>query len=289
MSDPVAAYMAKANVSNLYDPNDPLTPVYKNLVAMYANKIVMANNPSRDNATLIEACLRAKQILIWKKTAGDCPKQSSVSIGTVATGSKIAGSAIGTLGAVGASVNSFAAAGTGLATFGESALAIAGPASLAILPFAIWGAISAHHAQAVAAEQADLCQVGGYVNDNFGQIAAANVDWKTKQQAFTQVASNAVGAAAPVTKGNQGSSTCNAGCMIQNAILALRDLFIQLYAQPPAPAPLSDPLTSLFGQSPAASGPTAVNSQSGAQPSTPLGTPVLVGAGAIGLHYMGAF
>jgi hypothetical protein len=263
MSTPVQAFMAKYNMSAAYDPNDPLTSIYANLVALYANTAQFANNPARSNATLIEGSLRARQLLYYKKTPGDCSQASSVGLpsfvpiakGGLATASTVS-SALG-LGLIGG-----VTAGIGLA----------------LVPVM---AILQHHAQAVAKEQATLCEVTAFVNSGFQAVAQANVDWATRKQYFNQITQQGTGQAQGVTQ--KGSHTCNAGCMMDQAILALRDLYIMLYATPP-----SSNILPGIGQS-QQGGPTATNSQGGAIASSPGSGAVVAGAAVLGAHFAGVF
>lgn len=291
MSNVVQDFMVKANVAAAYDPNDPLTPIYANLIALYANKTVFANNPSRDNATLIEGCLRAKKILYWKNTPGDCASATKISPSALQTGAKSGLLAAGTLTSLAsAGVFGGTAGATGIlaetsavAVSGAFAAATAG-IGLALVPVF---AIIAHHKAAVAKEQGSICEATGFLNEGFAAIVAANVDWKTKESYFKQITTQALGVTATVTQGSKDAKTCNAGCMIGNAMMALRDLFILLYAQAPAPAPVLDnPIAAIFG-----SGPTPVNSQGGAVPAAIAGPGGLVVAGgaALAAHFAGVF
>lgn len=281
------AFLAHANASQYYDENDPLTHVYANLVAMYSNDSQFKGTV-RGNAAGIEACLRAKQVLYWKNTPGDCGTGTQISASALQQGAKTGLLAAGTLtslasagvfgGAAGSS--GIAAEVSSVAVSGAFAAATAG-IGLALVPVF---AIIAHHKAAVAKEQGTLCEVTTFVNNGFAAVRDANVDWKTKQQYFKQIAQQALDGAAIVTQKHTG--TCNAGCMVGNTILAMRDLYILLYAQPPSSQVL-DGVGSLTTTQ--QGGPTATNSQGGAVIGT-LGKDVVVaGAGAWIAHGIGAF
>jgi hypothetical protein len=267
----VQQYMGKTNLSAFYDPNDPLTPIYKNLVAMYANP------KSKDDPIFIEACLRARQIIYYHKSPGDCGAASGkVSVGPqgkIGQGLGLAGGTVGTLAS----------------TFGGiSAIGVAaGPLALAAIPFVVWGIFKAHHAAAVANEQATLCDVTLYINQNLIDISNANIDWMTKKKALDQVQTQALSHADLIKK------TCNAACVIETGIKALHDLFVQLYGTPPPSNPIPAPVAGLFGYTGATpAGPTATNAQGGAIVPNPLsgaGGAAAVGAGLVGLHFVGAF
>jgi hypothetical protein len=286
MADAIQTFMAKYNVAGSYDANDPLTPIYINLTALYANKAQFANNPARSNATLIEASLRAKQILYYKKTPGDCASTTKVggALQPLQTGAKIGLTAAGTLTSLAtAGVFGGAAGATGVAAevssvavSGAFAAATAG-IGLALVPVF---AILAHHQAAVAKEQADLCEVTGFVNSGFASVRDANVDWMTKKNYFNQIAQQGISAAGAVTQ--KGPNTCNAGCMISQAILALRDLYIQLYGQPPSSTLVDGPQTQ-------GSGPTATNAQGGASTLGTAGGIATVAGAATLAHYAGLF
>lgn len=271
----VQAYMAKANLSSFYDPNDPLNSVYANLVAQYQTT---PGNP------LIESCLRARQIFYWKNTPGDCPKQSSVAGGVgpqVAKSGLLAAGTLTSLASAGvfggaAGATGFAAEVSSIAVSGAFAAATAG-IGLALVPVFM---ILAHHKAAVAKEQATLCEISAFATQGFQAVAAANVDWKTRQQYFTQIASQALGSADSIKK------TCNAACVYEGAIKALRDLYIQIYAQAPAAAPLLG-----ISSGPAQNGgPTATNSQYGGIVDNPLvKIAAEAGGAALGAHFLGVF
>jgi len=284
----VQAILARYNLSAAYDSNDPLTPVYANLVAMYAKPQQSYYGTARGNDAGIEAILRARQLLYYKKNLGDCGTTTEISASALQKGAKGGLLAAGTLTSLAsAGVFGGAAGATGVAAevssvavSGAFAAATAG-IGLALVPVF---AILAHHKQAVAKEQASLCEVVGFVNSGFPAIRDANVDWQTKKNYFNQIADQAVGALASVTQ--DSGSKCNAGCDEKYQIYALRDLFIMLYAQPPASniiPGISDPASS------AASGPTRTNSQGGALPT--IGGEQIAGVAGIATiaHYSGAF
>jgi hypothetical protein len=197
---------------------------------------------------------------------------------TTVTGLAATGVLGGTAAATGAAGGSIA---------GISAAAIAGPAAIAILPFAIWGIIAAHHAKAVATEQAVTCNVENYVNSNNDAIIQAvmqgAIDWRAAKGYFNDVRKQALSGLAPI------SQNCNAGCAYGMAVNALEDFFIALYGVPPASSPVAvqtPAQTIQAAQTPSKSG---VNAQGGASFGPEGAVVPLVAAGAVGLHFIGAF
>src|SRR5882757_1964827 len=135
----VQARMSALGMLQYYDPADPLVPIYSNLVVLYAKSkdeqgpVVMAGR---------EAQLRVRLLI---GNSGPCaPGAAKTSVpgpGAAKIGGAVASTSAATLGSVGGAVNSFAAAGTALGTFGQTALWAAGPVALVALPFMIWSII----------------------------------------------------------------------------------------------------------------------------------------------------
>jgi len=121
--------------------------------------------PSRPEWVLpyVIATIRAHRLFFFKKKPGDCGSDTSISLGT---GAKIARAA--DLGAAGAGTAAALGAGAAAAT---AAAALTGVGLIA-LPFAIFGA---HHAKAVAQEQATACSVSVGVNQVLEAIEQALV------------------------------------------------------------------------------------------------------------------
>ena len=319
----VQAFMNDWGLSSYWNPNDPLLQTYDQLVAQYANKTSQVATPGRDNATMIYAALMSRQLMARHKTNGDCGQQTSLSMPGIATASKIGSSIVGTGVGTASAISAIGSLGwapaIGLA---------AGIASLALLPIGIFAALAAHHAQAVATEQNVDCDTVNFFN-SYSQtvvqaVKANTVDWKAAKAYFDAILTQSLGAWQKTSQ----ASPCNAGCMYQNAAKALHDLFVMLYGTPPVSQPVqaaplappvspllqygitTGPVTESFGlvispaTTPAASaaaaktlqaaqtpGPSAVNAQGGAvaPPSGPLSPVLAIGAGAAGLHFLGAF
>jgi hypothetical protein len=130
----VQDWLAAFNVP--YNGNDPYAQVYKTI----ATNETPDKAPQGD-AELIEACLRYRGILYFKKTPGDC--------GTASSGISTA------------KLESLAGQ-----TITQSGIPIVG----SIL--SLFGSFGAHHAQAVATEQATICQVAANANQGIPQLDA---------------------------------------------------------------------------------------------------------------------
>lgn len=217
--------LGKFGLASLYNDQDPLMPMYSQIADSYKTANMSAGN---FQATAI-ACQIARKVLYFKKVPGDCPLQTSYSFGPGAVVSKAGG-----IAALGAS--SFAAGAT---TFGGAAAAgIAASAAtaatvigLVALPFTIWAAFEAHHAAAVAKEQATLCQIISSVNPSFDQLDAAvqsgEIDAHTYIAAIDQMRTQAKN-----TIRNSGVyQNCNAACYIEGYLNCVCDIRKLLYQQ----------------------------------------------------------
>lgn len=165
--------------------------------------------------TLAEACLRARGLIYSKSNPGDCPAPSSIGgIGSaqiVGLSGTAASGVVGGLGAAGV---------------------LAGPATLGIST-AVSVAVSAissiftHHAQAVANEQATICQVAGYFNPLLKQIDAAvrsgQITCDQAQLYVKQVANQAINGLQSILQ------ECNAACWYVGVLKAHIDLAVSLY------------------------------------------------------------
>lgn len=180
----------------------------------------------------VKNCLNAGRLIYWKNTPGDCPVQTKIDLGAISTINKVGAVGLTGIGAAssgallftgGAGVGT-SAAGSGAALGGLPAIfgTIAGPVALAMIPLAIWGAISAHHKIAVAREQATICdvsqaydqweQTAEYAIAN-GQMIASDV-----KAALPQVELQLMQALQAIMK------QCDAACFMQKALKAL-DLY----------------------------------------------------------------
>lgn len=263
----VAQAMRNSGAAVGYAANDPLQPVYDNIIAQWftgsGDSELISDAPSG------EAMLRARHVLYWKNTAGDCGTPSKVSLGpagTIQTGLGAAATTASAVGTIG-----------GTSGAGLIGAAWAGPLALAVVPFAIWGIISGHHAAAVAREQGTLCDVCDYYNANFDAIVAANIDWAQKKALFDQVLQQSIAA----LQGISQHGPCNAGCVYQAFMNAVHDLYVKLYAQPPA----ANPLPGISSQPGAAETPTNATKTATSGPQSAI----LAGAGLISAHLMGFF
>jgi len=210
----VQSYLTKAGLSSAFDPNDPLTDTYANLVALY-------HDPAKNGqvSMFIESCLRARRIIYWKNTPGDCGTQTQVNIGTT---NKI----VGTIQSLSAKDPE--------------------PISHAILSVAgfITGIFGAHHAAAVQKEQTTLCEVALYFNTYCQQVIQQGTTGNDAKKIFTQVRDNAKSAVAAIEK------PCNAGCFVHHTLDALTDLFIKLYGVESVAAQLNPKNPSAVGLKP---------------------------------------
>jgi hypothetical protein len=180
--------------------------------------VALRNKPAgapQDFPAVCEAMLRARGLIYWKNNPGDCgappPPQGFSSGQIVGLSGAAASGVVGGLGAVGTI--------SGAATLGISTavtLAVAGIES-----------VFAHHAQAVANEQATICAVAGYFNPLIRQIdAAVRSGQISPSQGVTymqQVAQQAINGLAGIVK------TCNASCVYQAILKAHIDFANYFY------------------------------------------------------------
>jgi hypothetical protein len=115
---------------------------FSSLAAAIAQRNVPAKAPS-GFVTLTTACLIARGMISWKSSPGDCGSPTRVDLTNVQLTQEAGNVAMGIAAQAGASI-------PGL-----------GPAIQAIQE------IFAHHAQAVANEQATICRVAGVINQVF--------------------------------------------------------------------------------------------------------------------------
>lgn len=219
--------LQNAGLVSFYNPNDPLMATYIQIASSYKTNKMGAGNFL---ATAV-ACQIVRKILYWKKTPGDCPMQSTYSFGPGMAVSKAGGFA--GLGASSVAAGATLAGATGVAA--GAALAATG-IGLAVLPFTIWGMFSAHHAAAVAREQADICQIVSAVNPSFDQldaaVAAGNLSAEQYIATIEQLRSQAKNALI-----NSGVyQNCNAACYIEGYLNCVCDIRKILYQQSQSPA-----------------------------------------------------
>lgn len=206
----VAAYLQKFGLA--YDPTDPFAGNYTTI----ANNNVPPSAPS-DIRTTIESCLRARGILYYKKTPGDCALPSAPTSSSLKTGISITESSLGTVSALGtAGILSLGAAGTALS------VATAG-VGLAAVPILY---IMQHHQAAVATEQSTICSVAEMVNQ-----AIPATDYQVKTGAMSPndgntmmqyICQNAIQGLDSIKK------TCNAACVYEACLRAHMD-FAKVY------------------------------------------------------------
>lgn len=215
--------------------------------------VALRNRPTGTNANfpaICEANLRARGLIYYKKTPGDCGG------GSAAPGGFTSGQIVGLSGTASSGiVGGLGAAGV-----------LSGPATLGIgtaVSLAVAGieAVFQHHAQAVANEQATICAVANYFNPIVKQIDKAVATGAiSPDEGITymrQVTQQAISGLQSIYK------VCNAACYYIGYLRAHADLVTSLYpALAPAPslgaqAPGSAPAT--FGTPPGGvpdSGPT---------------------------------
>jgi hypothetical protein len=132
-----------------YNPNDPFVPDYESIINEVAPAGLIGNGYGEPGfGFLTEACLRARAVLYYKSQPGDCglPSQPNTGAADIAAGAQIGGAVASSFGA-----------------------AIPGLGSIISLITSIFEA----HAQAVATEQATLCQTSGQATQGIKAIDAA--------------------------------------------------------------------------------------------------------------------
>lgn len=170
-------------------------------------------------ATFCEASLRARGLLYYKSSVGDCGSAvgsptAGINSGQIAglTGTAASG-VIGGLGAAGA-------------LSGPATLGIGSAVSLAIAGIAD---IFTHHAQAVANEQRTICAVANYFNPLVRQIDQAVMRGSiTADQGLVfirQVAQQAINGLGSIVK----NSPCNAACQFIGVLKAHIDFAASFY------------------------------------------------------------
>lgn len=219
-STTVQDFLQKYGVAGLWNANDPYSTLYDQIANTYKT-----NKTPPDFVAYAKACMIARMFLYFKQSPGDCPLATKVSSGNV--GADI--SRIGGFGALGASTVATGASIAGIA--GKAVASVAGEAAsvigLAALPFTIWGIFSAHHAQAVAVEQTDLCAVASQVNSVWQNIDAAVA---SGSMTATQAISYLTQLQATVKQFlSQITQDCNAACVSTRAINCVNDFRTYLY------------------------------------------------------------
>jgi hypothetical protein len=196
----VAAFQAKGIPQGLkaYNPADPFASFYP--------IVVTRNTPLKAPAGFpvsAEACMRARGLIYWKSTPGDCGTNKPLSDSdlqdlTIARSS--ASLATSTLGVAGV---------------------LAGPATLgisigvAVIATAVQ-AIFTHHAQAVTTEQSTLCQVAQLWNQVMAQVDSqvydGTIDPSDAATIISNLGSELTGNLEAIMK------TCDAACVYQGII-----------------------------------------------------------------------
>lgn len=161
---------------------------------------------------LVVACLRVNRIIYYKQSPGDCGGPTAAQGSVTLAASRAAGGAASAAGGL-ASSGIFAAGSTALAATGIGAVVV-GIGAL------ITGIIGAHHAQAVATEQATLCDL----SNKWGQLAAALEQGIVNGQYNLQDANT--GLAQAVAQLDAGIAhivkECNAACGYRKVLKALQ-------------------------------------------------------------------
>lgn len=273
--------MSNINGICAVDTTDPLSSLIEQLVEHWQNPAIFyARN-------MIRCGLQARRLggLPNCKTGPSTPANIGAGVAKYGTAALSTVTGLAGVGALGGTAAATGAAGGSIG--GISAAAIAGPAAIAILPFAVWGIIAAHHGAAVAKEQSVTCNVENYVNSNNDAIIQAviqnAIDWKTAKGYFNEVRKQALSALAPI------SQNCNAGCAYGMAINALEDFLIAIYAVPSGASPITPQTPEQTAKAAGYPSTSGVNAQGGAK-TAPEGSGVLIAAAsAVGLHFVGAF
>jgi hypothetical protein len=221
-------------LGSLYNDQDPLMETYIQIANSYKTQKMSAGNfPA--NAV---ACQIARHVIYFKKVPGDCPLQSSYSFGPGAVVSKAGGFAALGASSVAAGAT-LAAGGTGaVAAGGTAAAGIATAAAtaatvigLAVLPFTVWAAFTAHHAAAVAKEQANICEIISAVNPSFDQLDAAVQAGQISAQAYIAALEQLRLQAKNALKNSGVYQNCNAACYIEGYLNCVCDIRKILYQQ----------------------------------------------------------
>lgn len=161
-----------------------------------------------DQLCLIVACLRINRIIYYKQSPGDCGSPTSGLSTTLAVSKGLSGgsSAAGAVGGLATAGSSFALAATGIGI-------VVGIGAL------ITGIIGAHHAAAVATEQATLCDL----SNKWAQYASAVEQGVASGQYNLQDANtNLASAIQQLDAGIQHIyKSCNAACYYRKVLQAL--------------------------------------------------------------------
>lgn len=273
--------MSNINGICAVDTTDPLSSLIEQLVEQWQNPAISyARN-------MIRCGLQARRLggLPNCQSGPSTPANIGAGVSKYGTAAITTATGLASTGILGGTAASTGLAGGSIG--GISAAAIAGPAAVAILPFAVWGIIHAHHAAAVAREQAVTCDVENYVNSNNDAIIQAvmqnAIDWKTAKGYFNDVRKQALSALAPI------SQNCNAGCAYGMAINALEDFLIAIYGVPSGASPITSQTPEQTAQGAGYPSKAGVNAQGGAKFGPGSTGVALAAAGAVGLHFAGAF
>lgn len=138
----------------IYNPNDPFVADYESILNEIAPPGLVGSGYDEPGwGWLTEACLRTRAVLYYKNQPGDCgsPSQPNTGASDIEAGAQIGGAIASSFGA-----------------------AIPGLGSIISLITSIFEA----HAQAVATEQATLCQVSGQATQGIKAIDAAVIAGK---------------------------------------------------------------------------------------------------------------
>ncbi len=176
------------------------------------------------------ACLLARRLVYFKNQPGDCGTKTPVNFGAGVTAAKVGSYAsLGAGTAAGGVAIAETAGALTAGTAGTVALAATG-IGLAVLPFTIWGMFSAHHAAAVANEQANNCAVATALNQALAAADQANakgISFQTLKSSLEQVRAAALKQVGLTAKGG----TCDWSVGAEGVINALIDQREWLYQQ----------------------------------------------------------
>lgn len=217
----IKAALTQFGLAPLYNEQDALMPTYIQIANSYKTAKMAAGN----FAASAVACQIARKVIYFKKVPGDCPLQTSYSFGPGMVISKAGG--IAGLGASSVSAGAALAGSAGVAASAATAATVIG---LAVLPFTIWGMFTAHHAQAVAREQADLCQIISAVNPSFDQLDAAVASGQLDAQSYIATIEQLRTQAKNALKNSGVYQNCNAACYLEgylNCVCDIRKILMQ--------------------------------------------------------------
>jgi hypothetical protein len=203
-----------------YNANDPFADIYKTVSARNVPPGITPGQFTEDFKQLCEACLRARAILYYKENPGDCGTATPVPGGGLVQGLK--------LGSLGLSTATKIAGLAGLAS--TTLGAVTAGIGLVLGPII---SIFTHHAQAVANEQATLCQVSSaatpYIQGIDKEFFSGQETAADAIAAMRTLAQQLIQGLASIS--NASAIKCDAACYYQGIMAAHADFAQYYYGQ----------------------------------------------------------